>query len=119
LPQDYETLVGDRGVKLSGGQRQRISLARALLRDPEVLILDEATASVDTRTEEIIQNNLHQLRTDRMTLAIAHRLSTVRHCDQIVTIVDGIIVERGTHEELVRAAGVYAGLWRVQSGGEI
>ena len=119
LPQDYETLVGERGVKLSGGQRQRISLARALLRDPEVLILDEATASVDTRTEEIIQNNLHQLRTDRMTLAIAHRLSTVRHCDQIVTIVDGIIVERGTHEELVGAAGVYAGLWRVQSGGEI
>jgi ATP-binding cassette subfamily B protein len=116
LPEGYDTLVGDRGVKLSGGQRQRISLARALLRDPEFLILDEATSSVDTRTEEIIQNNLKALRGDRITLAIAHRLSTVRHCDEIVVIVDGVIVERGTHAELVAAGGVYAGLWQVQSG---
>lgn len=116
LPQGYATMVGDRGMKLSGGQRQRISLARAILRDPEFLILDEATASVDTRTEEVIQNNLRSLRQNRITLAIAHRLSTVRHCDEIVVIVDGVIVERGTHEELVALDGVYAGLWRVQSG---
>ena len=116
LPQGYATLVGDRGMKLSGGQRQRISLARAILRDPEFLILDEATSSVDTRTEEIIQNNLKSLHGDRITLAIAHRLSTVRHCDEIVVIVDGVIVERGRHEDLVDADGVYAGLWRVQSG---
>jgi ATP-binding cassette subfamily B protein len=116
LPQGYETLVGARGTKLSGGQRQRISLARAILRDPEFLILDEATSSVDTRTEEIIQNNLKDLRGDRITLAIAHRLSTVRHCDEIVVVVDGVIVERGTHSELVAAGGVYAGLWQVQSG---
>ncbi|GAB6112658.1 ABC transporter ATP-binding protein [Desulfomicrobium salsuginis] len=116
LPDGYGTLVGDRGMKLSGGQRQRISLARAILRDPEFLILDEATASVDTRTEEVIQNNLKELRGDRITLAIAHRLSTVRQCDEIVVIVDGVIVERGTHAELVGAGGVYAGLWQVQSG---
>ncbi len=116
LPQGYETLVGDRGMKLSGGQRQRISLARAILRDPEFLILDEATSSVDTRTEEVIQNNLKNLRAERITLAIAHRLSTVRHCDEIVVVVDGVIVERGTHDDLVAASGVYAGLWQVQSG---
>ena len=116
LPDGYDTLVGDRGMKLSGGQRQRISLARAILRDPEFLILDEATSSVDTRTEEVIQNNLTELRSDRITLAIAHRLSTVRQCDEIVVVVDGIIVERGTHAELVTAGGVYAGLWQVQSG---
>jgi ATP-binding cassette subfamily B protein len=116
LPDGYDTLVGDRGMKLSGGQRQRISLARAILRDPEFLILDEATSSVDTRTEEVIQNNLKELRSDRITLAIAHRLSTVRQCDEIVVVVDGIIVERGTHAELVTAGGVYAGLWQVQSG---
>lgn len=116
LPQGYDTVVGDRGMKLSGGQRQRISLARAILRDPQFLILDEATSSVDTRTEEVIQNNLKELRHSRITLAIAHRLSTVRHCDEIVVVVDGVIVERGTHEALVAAGGVYSGLWQVQSG---
>lgn len=118
LPQGYATLVGDRGVKLSGGQRQRISLARALVRNPQLLILDEATSSVDTRTEAIIQNNLRALRQDRMTLAIAHRLSTVRTCDEIIVLVDGVVVERGVHDDLVQAQGVYAGLWQVQSGGE-
>jgi ATP-binding cassette subfamily B protein len=116
LPEGYGTMVGDRGMKLSGGQRQRISLARAILRDPEFLILDEATSSVDTRTEEAIQNNLKELRGGRITLAIAHRLSTVRQCDEIVVVVDGVIVERGTHAELVGSGGVYAGLWQVQSG---
>nr|WP_237707664.1 ABC transporter ATP-binding protein [Desulfocurvibacter africanus] len=116
LPQGYQTLVGERGLKLSGGQRQRISLARAILRDPAILLLDEATASVDTRTEEIIQRNMDRLRAGRMILAVAHRLSTVRNADEILVLVDGLVVERGRHEELVRKGGVYAGLWSVQSG---
>ncbi len=116
LPEGYETLVGERGVKLSGGQRQRISLARAVLRSPPILVLDEATSAVDTRTEEVIQRNLHQFREGRMTLAVAHRLSTVRHSDEILVLVDGVVVERGTHDELLAAGGVYAGLWAVQSG---
>ncbi len=116
LPEGYETWVGERGVKLSGGQRQRISLARAVLRDPPILLLDEATSAVDTRTEEIIQRNLHRFRAGRMTLAVAHRLSTVRACEEILVLVDGVVVERGTHSELLEAQGVYAGLWAVQSG---
>jgi ATP-binding cassette subfamily B protein len=116
LPEGYETLVGERGVKLSGGQRQRISLARAVLRDPPILILDEATSAVDTRTEEVIQRNLMRFREGRMTLAVAHRLSTVRHSDEILVLVDGVVVERGDHDALLAAEGVYAGLWSVQSG---
>ncbi len=116
LPEGYDTWVGERGVKLSGGQRQRISLARAVLRDPPILLLDEATSAVDTRTEEIIQRNLHRFRAGRMTLAVAHRLSTVRACEEILVLVDGVVVERGTHRELLEAQGVYAGLWAVQSG---
>ncbi len=116
LPQGYATMIGERGLKLSGGQRQRLSLARAILRDPAILLLDEATASVDTRTEEIIQRNMERLRSGRMILAVAHRLSTVRNADEILVLVDGLVVERGTHEELVNKGGVYAGLWSVQSG---
>jgi ATP-binding cassette subfamily B protein len=116
LPQGYQTVVGERGVKLSGGQRQRISLARAVLRDPPILILDEATSAVDTRTEEVIQKNLHRFRTDRITLAVAHRLSTIRQSDEILVLVDGVVVERGTHESLVASGGVYGDLWAVQSG---
>jgi ATP-binding cassette, subfamily B, bacterial len=116
LPEGYRTMVGERGMKLSGGQRQRISLARAILRDPPLLLLDEATSAVDTRTEEIIQRNLRRFRSGRMTLAVAHRLSTIRHSDEILVLVDGLVMERGTHDELLAGEGVYAGLWSIQSG---
>jgi ATP-binding cassette subfamily B protein len=116
LPEGYETAVGERGMKLSGGQRQRISLARAILRNPSVLILDEATSAVDTRTEEAIQENLHQFREGRATLAVAHRLSTVLKSDEILVLVDGLVLERGNHQSLLKAGGVYADLWAVQSG---
>ncbi len=116
LPQGYDTLIGERGLKLSGGQQQRISLARAILRDPPILILDEATSAVDTRTEEVIQKNLSQFRSGRITLAVAHRLSTIRNSDEILVLVDGVVVERGNHESLLSAGGVYKGLWAVQSG---
>jgi ATP-binding cassette subfamily B protein len=112
----YDTMVGDRGVKLSGGQRQRISLARAILRKPALLILDEATSAVDTRTEEIIQRNLNQFKDGRMTVAVAHRLSTIRDADVILVLVEGVVVERGTHSDLLSKDGVYADLWAVQTG---
>jgi ATP-binding cassette subfamily B protein len=116
LDDGYETMVGERGVKLSGGQRQRIALARAILRDPEVLVLDEATSHVDNETEAVIQNNLGGLIADRTTFAIAHRLSTVRDADQILVMDGGEIAETGTHEELLEEDGLYANLWSVQLG---
>jgi ATP-binding cassette, subfamily B, bacterial len=116
LPEGYDTMIGERGLKLSGGQRQRVSLARAVLRDPAILLLDEATSAVDTRTEELIQRNLHAFRKGRITVAVAHRLSTVRQSDEILVLVDGVVVERGSHDQLVGKGGVYADLWRVQSG---
>jgi len=116
LPDGYDTMVGERGVKLSGGQRQRVAIARAILKDPEVLILDEATSDVDTETEMLIQRSLDRLTEDRTTFAIAHRLSTIKDADQIVVLDDGQVRERGTHEELLAADGLYAHLWGVQAG---
>jgi ATP-binding cassette subfamily B protein len=116
LPDGYDTLVGERGQRLSGGQRQRIALARAILKDPPVLILDEATAAVDNETEAAIQRSLDRLTADRTTLVIAHRLSTVRHADRIVVLEQGRLVESGTHDDLMARGGAYASLWRVQVG---
>jgi ATP-binding cassette subfamily B protein len=116
LPQGYDTVVGERGQKLSGGQRQRLSIARAILKDPPVLVLDEATSAVDNETEAAIQRSLELVGRDRTVVVIAHRLSTVRHADRIHVLEAGRVVESGTHDELVAAPGLYAALWRIQTG---
>lgn len=116
LPQGYDTIVGERGQKLSGGQRQRLAIARAILKDPPILILDEATSAVDNETEAAIQRSLETITQHRTTIAIAHRLSTIRQAHRIYVMEHGRIVEQGTHEDLLALNGVYAGLWRVQSG---
>jgi ATP-binding cassette subfamily B protein len=116
LPQGYDTLVGERGIQLSGGQRQRVSIARAILKDAPILVLDEATSSVDTETERQIQLSLAQLAKGRTALVIAHRLSTIRHADRILVLRDGAVFEEGRHDDLVARGGTYADLWNVQSG---
>jgi subfamily B ATP-binding cassette protein MsbA len=116
FPEAYDTIVGERGVKLSGGQRQRLSIARAILADPRILILDEATSSLDSESEAMIQGGLNHLMQGRTTFVIAHRLSTIRRADQILVIEAGLIVERGTHESLYRLGGRYYDLYTRQHG---
>jgi len=114
LPGGYETVVGERGVKLSGGQRQRIAIARAILKDPAVLILDEATSNLDTESERLIEDALAKLLVGRTTLIIAHRLSTVRRADRLIVMDRGRMVEQGTHAELLELGGLYARLYQRQ-----
>ena len=116
LPEGYDTVVGERGQKLSGGQRQRLSIARAVLKDPPILILDEATSAVDNETEAAIQRSLATLAQGRTTLVVAHRLSTIRQADRIYVLDAGRVAEVGDHESLLAEDGIYASLWRVQTG---
>jgi ATP-binding cassette, subfamily B, bacterial len=116
LPDGYDTIVGERGQKLSGGQRQRLSIARAILKDPPLLVLDEATSAVDNETEAAIQRSLELVGRGRTVVVIAHRLSTVRHADRIHVLEQGRVVESGNHDDLLDARGLYAALWRIQTG---
>ncbi len=117
LPRGYETMVGERGVKLSGGQRQRVAIARAMLRNSQILILDEATSSLDSESEKLIQDALWKLMEGRTAIVIAHRLSTIQKMDRILVLEEGKVIEEGSHKELLARNGVYASLWNHQSGG--
>jgi subfamily B ATP-binding cassette protein MsbA len=114
LPQGYDTVIGERGLKLSGGERQRIAIARAILRDPPILILDEATSALDTQSERIVQMALANLMRNRTTLVVAHRLSTIQNADRIVVLDRGTVMESGSHEELLRKGGLYKKLHALQ-----
>jgi subfamily B ATP-binding cassette protein MsbA len=120
MPNGYDTLIGENGVKLSGGERQRLAIARALLRNPPILILDEATSSLDTESERMVQMALANLMKGRTTFVIAHRLSTVQRASRIVVLAGGRIVEIGRHEDLLAGAGTYQRLYQMQfqNGGE-
>jgi subfamily B ATP-binding cassette protein MsbA len=115
MEEGYETNIGDRGAKLSGGQRQRISIARAILRDPPILILDEATSSLDSESERLVQDALLAVMKDRTSIVIAHRLSTIKFADQIIVIEKGKIAEIGNHDELLRKGGIYKRLHDLQT----
>ncbi len=118
FPQKYETFVGERGVKLSGGERQRVAIARALLKNAPILVLDEATSSLDSHSESLIQDALHTLMKDKTSIIIAHRLSTIRNVDRIIVVSKEGIVEEGSHDELLKKeGGIYAKLWSLQAGG--
>lgn len=116
LPNGYDTLVGERGVKLSGGQRQRVAIARAILKDAPILVLDEATSALDSESEALIQEALRNLMQGRTSIVVAHRLSTIAGLDEIVVLKDGKIVEQGSHQTLLKKGGEYAKLWSRQSG---
>jgi ATP-binding cassette subfamily B protein len=119
LPDGYETFVGERGVKLSGGERQRIAIARAILKDAPILVLDEATSSLDSESESLIQDSLKILMKGKTVLVIAHRLSTIMNMDRIVVLQGGTVVDQGTHNELLQKGGLYQKLWNIQAGGFI
>ncbi|MBR2164936.1 MAG: ATP-binding cassette domain-containing protein, partial [Paludibacteraceae bacterium] len=114
MPEGYQTSIGDRGSRLSGGQRQRLSIARAILKNPPILILDEATSALDTESERLVQEALEHLMKERTTLVVAHRLSTIRHADLICVMHEGRIVERGTHDDLYALGGYYTKLVDMQ-----
>jgi ATP-binding cassette subfamily B protein len=114
LPQGYETVVGERGLKLSGGEKQRVAIARVILKNPKIMIFDEATSSLDSKSEQAIQNALASVAEHHTTLVIAHRLSTIVDAEQILVMDHGQIIERGTHQELLALQGSYAHLWNLQ-----
>ena len=113
LPQGYETMVGERGLKLSGGEKQRVAIARAILKRPSVFLFDEATSALDSRTEKEIQQALNNVSENQTTLMIAHRLSTIVHADQIIVLADGEVTERGTHQDLMHKRGLYFTMWQL------
>jgi ABC-type multidrug transport system fused ATPase/permease subunit len=119
LSQGYDTLVGERGIKLSGGERQRVAIARAILKDAPILVLDEATSSLDSESEMLIQDALKTLMKGKTSIVIAHRLSTIMQMDRIIVMQDGRIIDQGTHQELLKRQGMYKKLWEIQAGGFI
>src|SRR5690606_18389702 len=119
LPQKNKTIVGERGVKLSGGERQRVSIARAILADKKIFVLDKATSALDSQTESEIQKDLEKLMKGRTSIIIAHRLSTIMKADRIIVMENGSIVEEGKHQDLINRSGIYKKLWNLQKGGYI
>lgn len=115
MPKGYDTVVGERGLKLSGGEKQRVAIARVLLKKPKIIVCDEATSSLDSQSEHSIMSNLRAVTQGRTCIYVAHRLSTIVHCDDIIVLKDGQVAERGTHDQLIAMNGVYAGLWRLQA----